>query len=96
MFCSMTVSVLYDWQRESLEVCLMDVTKWIEKNKKAFSAHSEIIDVAETAVCELQIRTRFMKKLLRLKGRCSFKVPNKVVSPRAVGDRERDLTWSSF
>lgn len=29
MFSSTTVSVLYDWQRESLEVCLMDITKWI-------------------------------------------------------------------
>lgn len=67
MFCSMTVSVLFDWQRESLEVCLMDITKWIGKNKKAFSAHSEIIDVTETAVCEFQIRRRFMEKLLKLK-----------------------------
>lgn len=31
MFCSMPASVLYDWQRESLEICLMDVTKWIGK-----------------------------------------------------------------
>lgn len=61
MFCSMPVSMLYDWQRESLEVCLMDVTKWIGKNKKAFSAHSEIIDMTKTAVCEFQIRRQFMK-----------------------------------
>lgn len=52
MFCSMTVSALNDWQRESLEVYLMDITKWIGKNRKAFSAHSEIIDVTETVVCE--------------------------------------------
>lgn len=47
----------------------MDIAKCIGKNKKSLSAHSEIIDVTETAACDFQIRRQFMDKVLKLKGK---------------------------